>query len=156
MRNLIAIVLGLILAACAAKQSRMHAAPTASVAESMPSGPSGPRGELDQLDAQITADMEALGVARPAPPPMTCTGDTCGEQMSTTAAAAVASDPQCRPANTDKCTQSCTLKDSICKNASRICELAAKLGGTDAYANEKCASGNASCEAAKQRCCGCM
>ena len=114
-----------------------------------------PRAELDQLDADISAQMARLGVERPAPPPNACTAD-CAEPMSTAAAAAVATDPRCKPAKSEKCTESCTLKDSICKNAGRICEIASQLGGNDAYANDKCNSGTASCDAAKQRCCSCM
>ena len=153
MKNFTAVLLGIVIASCAAR-SKSAAPPTASSAEPISMGATNPRAELDQLDADITAQMSKLGVERPAPAPA-CTNE-CAQQMSTAAAAAVASDPQCKPAQSEKCTESCTLKDSICKNAGRICEIASQLGGNDAYANDKCTSGTASCDAAKQRCCSCM
>jgi hypothetical protein len=36
---------------------------------------------------------------------------------------------RCRPAETLSCTSSCTLSDSICDNAEKICELAQQLPG---------------------------
>ena len=67
-----------------------------------------------------------------------------------------ASDPTCKVGASQTCTDSCNLSDSICKNADRICVLAKELGGADAYANETCDRGNASCKASRERCCGCM
>ena len=67
-----------------------------------------------------------------------------------------AEDPTCKVGASQTCTDSCNLSDSICKNADRICVLAKELGGSDAYANETCDRGNASCKASRERCCGCM
>jgi hypothetical protein len=54
----------------------------------------------------------------------------------------------------DICKQSCTLKTSICGNAKKICDLAGEMAG-DAWAEQKCADGNATCDAAKKKCCDC-
>ena len=162
MKSLVGIVLGGLLAitiGCAAK-SKGAAAPLATSGAADPSvAPTvaDPRSELDRLDQAISDEMGQLSLTRPTPPPLTCTGAACAQQMSGAAAAATAPQPaSCKPAQTQTCTDSCKLSSSICDNAGRICRIAADLGGDDAYANDKCNSGNASCEAARQRCCGCM
>jgi len=116
-----------------------------------------PRAELDRLDQEITSQMQQLTEPRPAPAADLCVTN-CGRQPMAGAAqkAIEPADPTCKPAKTETCTESCNLKSSICDNASRICTIAADLGGNDAYANEKCNRGLASCEAAKKRCCSCM
>ena len=63
--------------------------------------------------------------------------------------------PHCDTAS-DTCSESCKLSGSICENAAKICDIAKQLGGTDAYANDKCASGNASCDASHAKCCSCQ
>ena len=165
MKSLVGIVLGSLLAfviGCAAKGAqRASEAPTATAAEpaepAAVGGSATPQSEIKLLDEQISDDMAKLSLTRPTAPPMTCTGADCKQQLSGAAvAAAEPQPPTCKPGKGDTCTQACTIKDSICKNASRICQLALDLGGSDAYANDKCSSGNASCEAAKQRCCGCL
>lgn len=151
---LLAVVIG-----CAAKPAQVAAPSSAVTASAEPGmGVVDPRTELDRLDQAITDDMAALALPRPAAPVPACTaGADCAQQMSGAATTATAAaPPTCKPAQTETCTEVCKLKTSICDNAGRICRIAADLGGTDAYANEKCTSGNASCEAAKQRCCGCM
>lgn len=108
------------------------------------------RAELERLDQEITAQMQQLGEPRPNPPVAACV-ENCPQPMI-----APVDPATCVPAKTDTCTQACTLKDSICTNAQKICALAAELGGNDPRANETCNRGVASCEAAKTRCCGCM
>ncbi len=65
--------------------------------------------------------------------------------------------PSCKQPNgqSDNCKQSCTLKTSICENAKKICDIAGQMAG-DAWAEQKCADGNATCDAAKKKCCECM
>jgi hypothetical protein len=159
MKSFVGIVLGSLLAitiGCAAKSKRAMA-PTTSAAEPASAGVATPESEIKLLDEQISDDMAKLSLTRPTPPPLTCTGADCAQQMSGAAVTAVAPRaPTCQPAKTQTCTDTCSLTDSICKNAGRICKLAADLGGNDAYANDKCSSGNASCEAARERCCSCM
>jgi hypothetical protein len=156
MKSVVAIVLGLVIAfaiACggAAKPAYRETAP--------PPRDGGlgvaPRAEIDQLDAAITADMEKLAAPRPDPAPGACVENCEPRAMAGAATTTAAEDPSCRPGGSATCTEACTLKGSICKNATRICEIAAQLGGTDAYANDKCNRGTASCAAAKQRCCNC-
>ena len=55
---------------------------------------------------------------------------------------------------TDTCKQSCTLSDSICANAKKICDIAKQLGA-DPWADQKCSDGNATCSAAHKQCCDC-
>ena len=159
MKSLLGIVVGGLLAitiGCAAKSKSAAMAPTAAEPAAMGSAPS-PRDEISRLDQAISDEMGRLALTRPVPPPLTCTADECAQKMSGAAAAATAPAPaQCKPAQSETCTDSCKLKSSICDNAGRICRIASDLGGRDAYANDMCNSGNASCEAAKQRCCSCM
>jgi hypothetical protein len=164
MRTIIALLIGIAIAACAARAPSKSAAPAPQAVappeaarEPIAAGPtSDPSSELDRLDGQITAEMERLGIARPEPPPNACIAECEPQQMSTAVAAAAAKDPTCKQSPSQQCTEACTLADSICKNATRICDLASQLGGTDAYANDKCNRGTASCEAATKRCCSCM
>lgn len=162
MKSLAGIVLGSLFAfviGCAAKSARPQAvsAPAMTGAEPSAAGASTPESEIKLLDEQISDDMAKLSLARPPAPPLACTGADCTQQLSGAAvAAAQPQPPECKPGKSETCSQACTIKDSICKNAARICQLAIDLGGNDAYANDKCSSGNASCEAAKQRCCGCL
>ena len=164
MKSILGILAGVLIAitiGCAAKSKSPASVQSPTTAEPMPAGavPTGgsTREQIDQLDSAITDEMGKLSLARPTPPPLTCTGDACAQQMSGAAIAATAPEPAtCKPAQTPTCTDSCKLKSSICENAGRICRIATDLGGTDAYANDKCTSGNASCETARTRCCSCM
>jgi|MudIll2142460700_1097286.scaffolds.fasta_scaffold02840_2 hypothetical protein len=159
MKSFVGVVVGVFVAVmigCAAKSSAVQATSPTTAAEPGEMAGASPHREIDRLDLAISDEMAKLAVARPTPPPTTCTAD-CVQQMSGAAAAATAPQPaECRPAQTQTCSDTCKLKSSICENAGRICRIAADLGGTDAYANDKCTSGNASCEVAKQRCCSCM
>lgn len=94
------------------------------------------RAQITQLDQDITSRRDAAGL-----PPIAeamSTGTTC-------------TPPQPVPGG---CTDVCTLGDSICDDASKICELAEQLPG-DAWAAEKCANGKRACGDARQRCCEC-
>lgn len=161
MKHLVGLPLGTLLAVaigCAGAPSK-SAAPqaTASNVQAGAPSPTETRTEIDALDAKITADMAALGIARPIAAPITCVGEDCAQQIAGVATSTVApAPPTCKPAQTQTCTDVCKLKDSICTNAGRICQLAADLHGADAHANDRCVQGNASCDAARERCCGCM
>ena len=144
----LALVLGLALGgfvACGGSRAGLKSG--AAPATSMPGGDSAPeadpRGQITQLDAQITADLEKLKMPRSTAPP-----SISAEAMS---AGRV---PTCQVPASPTCSDSCKLADSICDNAGRICNLAGQLGN-DPWANEKCSSGTASCEAARKRCCDC-
>lgn len=64
-------------------------------------------------------------------------------------------DPTCKAPTSDTCTQSCTLSDSVCDNAGKICRIAKELGGADSYASSKCQSANDSCKRTRETCCSC-
>jgi hypothetical protein len=119
-----------------------------------------PRAEIAEIDAlsrQIDADLAALGLARPAAPAGACIRPPCGaEALSVAPRPAHTEEPSCRPGAGETCRDTCRLSDSICDSAGRICRIAADLGGDDAYANERCAGGKASCDASRTRCCGCQ
>jgi hypothetical protein len=149
-KHWVALAIGALLAAliaCGGGKSASHV--------DNGGGATNPRSEIDQLDAEITADMAKMQEARPAAAPNTCTTSCAPQAMSSAATAATAPDPSCKPASSATCTESCSLKKSICDAAGRICNIAADLGGSDSYANDKCNNGSASCEAAKKRCCNC-
>jgi hypothetical protein len=119
--------------------------------------PGGERSELDELSRKIDDDLAALGLARPAAPLAACVQPPCDAQaLGAGLRPASASEPDCRPGGGEVCRDSCRLSDSICDSSGRICRIATDLGGGDAYANEKCASGKASCDASRTKCCGCL
>lgn len=105
-----------------------------------------PKDRIVALEQKISADMAKLALPQPPSPAVVPTMEQLSVKPS--------EDPQCKPAKTQVCTDSCMLADSICDNAKLICEIAKELGN-DAWANDKCTSGNASCEAAHDKCCGC-
>ncbi len=132
-------------------------APSAAPPPGVMPSPGGGRADIDELSRKIDADLAAMGLERPAVPTAACVQPPCDvEALSAVAPPAHTSDPSCRPAGGDVCEDSCRLSDSICDSSGRICRIAAELGGGDAYANEKCASGKASCDAARTKCCGCQ
>jgi hypothetical protein len=53
------------------------------------------------------------------------------------------------------CLDTCKLKDAICDNAEKICDIAAELGEDDKWATDKCTSAKASCKEATEKCCDC-
>lgn len=140
------------LAGCAAHKSTPAPAPAAASPADPGVLPASPREEIDRLAAEIDAALAQAGLAAMQPPACAAAASCSAAPMSV---APIANDPTCKPAQTDTCTQSCTLATSICNNAERICKLAGDLGGADAYANEKCESATSSCSTARARCCGC-
>ena len=116
----------------------------------------GPREEIQALDRDIEAALTGMGV-KPTPPATCAANQSCGQVAPIPMGLPPAiEDPTCKAGTSDTCKDSCSLSDSICKNADRICVLAKELGGSDAYANETCERGNTSCKASRERCCGCM
>lgn len=156
MNQLVALFLGIAVAglvACGAASK--STAPSPAVARTpIAAGPAqDPRaGEIEKLAAAIDADLAKLQLPRPAPP---TAGTSAMSAVSEADIVAPSADPACHPGPSDTCEDVCGLGESICKNAKRICEIASELAG-DAWAAEKCASGKASCDAARERCCGCL
>jgi hypothetical protein len=143
---------GAALAACASQKQTPMAAPASAAAPDANGMPPEPRAEIQRLANEIDTALRAAG--QDLMPPAACAVDnTC--TAAPMSVAPIADDPTCKPAQTETCTQSCTLATSICDNAGKICKLADQLGGADAYANETCVSATDSCKAARTRCCGC-
>ncbi len=150
MKSLLGVLIGGLLAFAIACGGGARATETM-----QPKPPGDVRSELQARDLAITADMEKLAEPRPSPPVAACV-ENCADQMSRAANAATQADPTCKPGAGEACATSCTLKESICKNAGKICSIAADLGGKDQFANETCNRGSASCESAQKRCCSCI
>lgn len=163
MRALAGVGVGVVCAAliaCASSKAGQSAAP----ASAMPTTEAGApptamgggdlRAQIEELDQAIDGDLADLMLSIPVPACVAAA--SCGAVAPVPFVKKPTEDPACQPSPSDTCTDVCTLSDSICSNADRICKLATQLGGADAYANEKCAKGNASCDAARERCCGCV
>jgi hypothetical protein len=153
-KGLLGVVAGALCAlaiACAAGQKSASAPPPTAVAPSAEMGRGSPEhAQIEQLDREISEARQKMGLgaqAVPAPAPMapSCTGPACPQEMAS---------QDCHPGTSETCSNSCTFKQSICDNATKICELAKQLPG-DAWATDKCNAGNASCNEATQRCCTC-
>jgi len=160
MRGIVLGAAAAALVACAAggRKQMVSAPPQAGGADAgatMPGG-SPEHAEIAQLDQAITDELTRRGLAVPAD--ATC-GPSCDMAAIAMDTKPVTADPRmqsCKPGASDTCQDSCTLSDSICKNADRICTIAHQLGDRDAYANDKCVRGSQSCQASKQRCCSCL
>jgi hypothetical protein len=156
------VLAGLALgAACAVVVScggaKQMASPASVLAAPSAASTEGPRQEIERLDREIDQQLGGLGLSSPPPAcaaTAACPGPTA-EQMGA-GLAPPTTDATCTPAPSEQCQTSCQLADSICSNAKRICVLADELGGDDAYANEKCARGNTSCDKSREKCCGCL
>jgi len=159
--SLVGLVAGVSLAlvmACAAGGKRSAApqsgaaGPSDTTAPPSPSSlPGGPHAQIEELTKQIELSRDKLGLPA-APASMSpCPNNQCSpapEAMSTH------TDPSCHPGSSDVCSSTCTLSDSICDNASKICNLAKQLPG-DTWAGDRCTSANASCHDAHDKCCTC-
>jgi hypothetical protein len=147
----------LVACASAGRKSTVAAPPSAGAdAGAVMPGGSPEHAEIAQLDQAITDELTKRGLAVPAE--ATC-GPACDMAAIAMDSKPVTQDPRmqsCKPGASDTCQDSCTLSDSICKNADRICTIAHQLGDRDAYANDKCVRGSQSCQASKQRCCSCL
>ncbi len=122
-----ATAIGAVAVACAA-QPRPAAEPASSVQS--------PHDEIQTLSNEIDGQRTQLGMANATP-----------MATPTNPVAAAASCP--RPDN-DRCSDTCTLSDSICGNAKRICQLADQLAG-DTWASGKCSDAKEVCADATRR-----
>lgn len=144
--------MALVAACVGGKKAAMHApAPNAqetNVAGGAPTMAETPQAEINRLSAEIDQKRTELHLQEPTPAAMPGPATPMSSVPSST-------DPTCKPAKTDTCTQSCTFSDSICKNAQRICDLAQSMDG-DTWAADKCSRAKQTCEAAHERCCSCQ
>lgn len=149
-KSLLAVACCIALASCGMKQK-----PAAAPATAPPEATSGaplpgdPRAQIEELDRQIDASLVELKLDEPTPDMV------AGAPAIPMGALPSSQDPKCRPAPTDTCKTSCTLSDSICGNADKICRLAQDMTG-DSWAQNKCAKANKTCEASRAKCCGCQ
>ncbi len=149
------------LLACAAGSSqKVSSSPSVSAAGEPAPGSSPQRAEIARLDAAIDTELAKRNQPPAAAPSCSgiglgCTG-AADTAMSMGVTPDVRRDPTCKPGPSDTCQDSCTLSDSICSNAGKICSIAKQLGDSDAWANEKCAKGTDSCKRAETRCCSCL
>ena len=111
--------------------------------------PASGRDQIEELDAQITAAVTELKLDDARPEAIQ------SGQATPMGAVTAAGDPACRPAKTETCSTSCTLSDSVCSNADKICTLAADMQG-DTWAENKCKRANLMCQASHKKCCGCQ
>jgi hypothetical protein len=140
-----------VIAACAAGGTRKAASPeTAPASSGAPSVLGTDRhAEIEQLDQAIDADRMSMQLVEPA------LGEIGQAPTHPLGAMPHTQDPKCRPAQSDTCKTSCTLSDSICSNANKICDLASSMPG-DNWAMNKCAKANKTCESSRTKCCGCQ
>jgi hypothetical protein len=150
-KGLLAVLCCIAIASCAAgaKKAAMSEAPPAATHESSPVMAADPHAQIEQLEAEIETSRNQLQL--PEPPPQAIQSAPTQPMGAMTAA----QDPKCKPAATDTCKTSCTLSDSICGNADKICNLAKQLPG-DNWAANKCAKANTTCESSRTKCCGCQ
>jgi hypothetical protein len=141
------LALAVVVVACGAGGMSKPAAPPPQQQSTLGAGAVDARAKIEALDRTITADLEKMGVAVPAPMPMPAAPET-RSAMEIKASC----EPPSPPPGT--CGDTCTLGDAICDNARQICELADDLKG-DEWAAEKCDGAKRSCEAARKECCGC-
>jgi len=144
------ITLAVAVAACGAAKAPQRAPETTAGTAAVP-GEGRPGDEIRALDEQITRDLATLGLAAPTDTEVTemVVAHSVPAPLEGTAAASCEAPP-----TADGCSDVCTLADSICQSADRICVLADQLPGDD-WAIQRCASGRASCDRARERCCGC-
>jgi hypothetical protein len=155
---LFGVVLAAMLAACAARsQPRAASAPEshpgdAAGADQSWTGRGHGNEDIAALDEEIAHDLAQLGIDAP----------TDDDVISATVAHAVPPLPMSTaiadscptPPSGNACDDVCTLADSICSNAGRICTIAEDLAN-DEHATQRCTAGKLSCDRASARCCGC-
>lgn len=149
MKKLLAAWLCLAVVACAASRKQaMPETPQAGGAPPSQAMPGDHRAEIEQLSNEIEQQRVKMNLPAPAPQP--------AEPMSAQAPVAPphTQDAACHPAPSQTCTDSCTIGDSICGNADRICKLADGMPGDD-WAAGKCQAAKQTCSDAHKRCCEC-
>jgi hypothetical protein len=137
-----------IVAACAMGGKKAAMAPSeAQTQQTMPATNESAKSELDRLYAQVEQERQSMQLAEPMVSP--------GAAMPMTAQPTTATDNTCRPAQSETCTSSCKLSDSICTNAGKICKLANELA-PDEDAAAKCVKADKTCKTAHDKCCSCQ
>ena len=147
----LSVIALLVVSACGGAKGAKSAAPSpeSSQTTGAPEVMQPPqREQIEKLEAEIDASRGQLQLGEPTNP------EIAAASTQPMGALPALQDPKCKPAKTESCTSSCTISDSICSNADKICKLASEL--SDDWARGKCAKANKTCEAAKGKCCGCQ
>ena len=155
----IGVVCAVAIACGGSRANKSSAPPPSAVQETGGAGtiPASTRQQIEELDRQIATDLEKMQLAPPAAAAAAaaCMPSCDVRAMSQDSVTAAADVRTCAHGTSDTCRSSCDLSEAICKNAGRICDIAGQLA-TDDWANQKCASGKSSCDAAHGRCCNCQ
>jgi hypothetical protein len=136
----------LVLAGCGSSQKFASTTPTALEAPADPS-----HAKIEQLAQQIDQQSAQMGLAPHGVAPR-C--PDCGAIATASVTLPWKTDPQCHPGQSETCTQSCTVSDSICENSRNICQLADELK-PDTWAQNKCDASKETCAASHAKCCAC-
>ena len=107
--------------------------------------------EIERLSKDIEEQRINLGLPEPQG---ACPAEPCAQAMSATPTAPPTRNPSCPSNQSEACTSVCTLSDSICGNATKICTIAQQLVG-DAWAANKCTTASQTCKDSQDRCCAC-
>jgi hypothetical protein len=152
MKKLLAAWLCAVVVACAAspKQSTTTPAPPTMA----PAMPANSHDEIERLANEIDQQRTQMNLPAPAPLPAPAEPMAAHTSAMTPVPPPHAQDPTCHPAPSQTCTDSCTLGDSICGNADKICKLADGMPGDD-WAAGKCSTAKQTCSDAHKRCCEC-
>jgi hypothetical protein len=130
MTKLAAAWLCVALVACAMGGKKAAMAPAQTMPEAHTGAPpvaESPHDEIERLSNEIAAQKSSAVPVAPNP-------------MSA--------------GSSETCKSVCDIKDSICKNSGRICELANGMSGDD-WAAGKCTDAKQACDDAKKRCTDC-
>lgn len=128
----------LFVLACASQQSMTAGSPAM---------PGSRHDEIARYAEAIDADRAQLGLPAPA-------GDGAPNASPMSSDVPNPPAPTCARSAADTCAQTCTLSDSICDNANKICTIANQLAADD-WAAKKCVDAKSTCGAATRRCCEC-
>jgi len=146
-KALVAALCCVIVLSCASSRPRaLESKPDTTRNESVL--PGSKQDQIKQLEEAINVDRLKLALDEPPESDYaTSPAEPMGAMPST-------QDPKCRPAKNETCSTSCTLSDSICGNADKICKLAIEIN--DDWARGRCAKANKTCEGSRTKCCGCQ
>ncbi len=151
----VGVAIAAIVACGGGSYKTATAPPTAG--PSVPGMASDPKARITELDSKINTEFAKLQAGpRPDLAPSVA-ANLCPAPPCTTAetlAVKPSDDPTCTHGDSQTCKDTCQIADAICDAATKICGIAAEMNN-DAWATEKCASGNASCEKSRGKCCGC-
>jgi hypothetical protein len=147
-KGLVGVIAGAcaaVLIACSAARAPMSARST-TPHDASGAMPPDAHAQIEELERKIADSRATLKLPETASP----MAPTAVHTMS-----AHTDDPSCHPGANDTCGDVCKLSDSICENATKICDIAKQLPD-DAWAAGKCGSAQTTCDESTKKCCGCQ